>query len=1201
MADRVTLQAITQGIFVLLFLFTLAAFVRQRDRARLEVAGLFGSVAIIIFLQAFTAVTGIASGDATFAATLLLLSQPYLLLRLVAHFRPLPPVLHALGLACMAGSWVPIILARGGRLGSAETLVVVALFASVEASASVAFVRAAVTSQGVIKRRLVAVAVGSGLLALTLLSAAVMTGIPGSSPAIQVVSDLLALGSAAAYYVGFAPPAWLRRAWQMAELRQFLIRRAELGPEERLVGAEGDPARAIRQSLGARASVLALAHGDSDIFELSASSEILAALEAAGVSQVKRGPDAPIMTACWRDGQSVAVSPSAGWGDAEARLAGVLGGRAWLVSPLQAHGGRLGALVSVFDTASPFLTDELSLSDMLAAQAAMVIEGSRLYVAAQRSARQRAALLDLSQTLADESSVQAIAQRLVEHLGEILPTTSWGILLPAGDGALEIVAAGGAEAERRQGHRVPNGAGVTGRALRLAQPIVVGDVHREADYVPLLPHIQSELALPLRHGQQTIGVLNFEADELDFFTPERVDLAKIIAADVSLALARAQALERLAESEARHRLIIDGALDAVVTMSSEGLITGWNRQSEAMFGWTEQEALGQPVATTIIPARHRAAHEEGLRRYRLTGSAPVLNQRLELAAVTRDGREFPVDLAITAVERGGSVSFTAFIRDISQRKRAEEQLQEALARLEAQNAELEAASQLKSEFLANMSHELRTPLNAILGFSELLLDAPEDEAPEVRTEFLTTIHDSGEHLLALINDVLDLSKVEAGRMELHFTTFEVQELVQRVVETVRPLASRKSIALDAALGMAGGLVADFGRVKQILYNLLSNAIKFTPDGGRVQVEAQVDEQTVLLIVSDTGIGIAPEDHERIFLEFQQVDSSADRRYEGTGLGLALTKRIVELHGGRMWLESALGQGSRFFVELPRQPAGLSPERALPTPASSDVRAERVPGDDVRPLVLVVEDDARAANLLRMYLARGGYRAVVAQSGADAIDQARTLNPIAITLDILLPELDGWEVLRQLKSDASTRDVPVVVVSVVDDQQLGYALGAADYFVKPVDRHALLARLARYTFTTKVKERPVRVLAVDDDPAALRLMAGILEPLGFTVSTAQGGAEGIALALRDVPDLVLVDLMMPDVNGFDVIDALKAQAATRDVPILVVSAKDITAADKARLNGHVAAIFQKGSTLRVDLLSWLEDTRRRTPALQGDAQ
>src|SRR5262249_52930688 len=297
--------------------------------------------------------------------------------------------------------------------------------------------------------------------------------------------------------------------------------------------------------------------------------------------------------------------------------------------------------------------------------------------------------------------------------------------------------------------------------------------------------------------------------------------------------------------------------------------------------------------------------------------------------------------------------------------------------------------------------------------------------------------------------------------------------------------------------------------------------------------------------------------ERIFQEFQQLDAGPGRRFEGSGLGLALTRRFVGMHGGSVRLASAPGKGSRFTVELPLT---LAPRPVEDVPVPPPIAA-----DAAAPLVLVVENDPQAADLLTAYLALGSYRSAVATDGEQALELARALHPLAITLDLLLPTLDGWEVLRALKLDPGTRDIPVMMVSVVDDQHLGYALGAVDYFVKPVDREALLARLARHARDEKLPRREVRVLAIDDDPRALALTTGTLESAGYRVLQAGGGAEGIRLAEREHPNLILLDLMMPDVSGFDVVRAVRENPATHDIPILVVTAKELTVEDKDALN------------------------------------
>jgi signal transduction histidine kinase/DNA-binding response OmpR family regulator len=492
-----------------------------------------------------------------------------------------------------------------------------------------------------------------------------------------------------------------------------------------------------------------------------------------------------------------------------------------------------------------------------------------------------------------------------------------------------------------------------------------------------------------------------------------------------------------------------------------------------------------------------------------------------------------------------------------------------------------AASQAKSDFIASMSHELRTPLSAILGFSELMRAEPRhDDGRLVPDEWIEHIHSGGQHLLALINDVLDLAKVEAGRLELDREPFDLRGLVTETVAGLRPLAERKHITISSR-GKVERLIADRGRVRQVLYNLLSNAIKFTPDGGSITVEAVAVDEVVRLSVSDTGSGIAPEDQELIFEEFRQVGGMGERQ-AGTGLGLALARRLVEAHGGQVELESTLGEGSRFTVTFP-QPVGFATAGAYQ--ARSETAQDAV-GDGTGSGVLVIEDDPSAVRLLRTYLESDGYSVRLAHDGPTALAAARANPPAAIILDILLPGTDGWEVLRQLKADPDLRDVPVIIVTVVDERGLGLALGAVDYFLKPVDRTALLDRLARYTFTTKVKGRTVRILAVDDDPVALDLIDSALSPEGFEVVRATGGQEGIDLAVAEPFDLVVCDLLMPDVDGFDVVTALKSDPSTSDVPILILTAHTITDAEKDRLNGQILGIVDKGDEGAAGLRRWL---------------
>jgi CheY-like chemotaxis protein len=416
-------------------------------------------------------------------------------------------------------------------------------------------------------------------------------------------------------------------------------------------------------------------------------------------------------------------------------------------------------------------------------------------------------------------------------------------------------------------------------------------------------------------------------------------------------------------------------------------------------------------------------------------------------------------------------------------------------------------------------------------------------------------------------------------MDLQLQPVELRSLIGEARATVEPLAQSKAIALNAEPGPELHLIADAAKVKQMLLNLLSNAIKFTPDGGSIQIRGRQVDSWVEIAVSDTGIGIAAEDLGRLFTEFQQLDAGPGRHQEGTGLGLALTRRFAELHGGQVNVESAVGTGSTFTLRLPLEATALRAAAPLEPP-------QVTPTDMRRPLVLVVDDNPQAAEILARHMGAGGFRIKVARTGPEALKMARDLKPVAITLDILLPQVDGWEVLNRLKADEATRNIPVIVVSVVDNPALGRALGAFDYFVKPVDGKALLSRLGQYTFTNKVKSEPVRVLVVDDEQANLDLLEALLEPAGFGVIRAGGGQEGIDLARSQMPNLILLDLMMPDLTGFDVVEALRADEATRSIPIMVLTAKALTEDDKRALNGQVAAIFQRNSVAGTELIAWL---------------
>ncbi|MBI4989959.1 MAG: response regulator [Rhodocyclales bacterium] len=522
---------------------------------------------------------------------------------------------------------------------------------------------------------------------------------------------------------------------------------------------------------------------------------------------------------------------------------------------------------------------------------------------------------------------------------------------------------------------------------------------------------------------------------------------------------------------------------------------------------------------------------------------------------------------------------------IRRQLRANEAARRALLMSEAElrrlNESLDRANRTKSDFLASMSHELRTPLNAIIGFSEILRDGMAGDVSEQQREYLQDILSSGTHLLDLINDILDLSKVEAGKMTLELESLSVASLLKASLAIVREKAASHRLTLDLQVAAdAGEVCADARKAKQIVYNLLSNAVKFTPDGGRVALSARrvpladVPAGTgqppgvlayLEITVADSGIGISAEDRARLFSAFTQIDSSLSRQYEGTGLGLALVKRLAELHGGAVGVESEVGKGSTFRVWLPYRPAAdcLAAARRHSGQAT-DVRGGRV---------LVVEDDAQAFEMLRLSLAQDGFTVTRAADAQEARAKLEAETPDLVTLDILLPGEDGWQFLDWMKRSAAYAHIPVVVVSIVAEQGKGFSLGASAVLQKPFLREDLSRALAELGFGA-AGAAPRRILVIDDDPAAVEHAALLLEAEGHTVERACGGREGVAKALADPPDLVILDLMMPDLSGFEVVTVLRTDSRTALTPIVVVTGKSLSLEERAALNGHVLAVVAK---------------------------
>ena len=659
----------------------------------------------------------------------------------------------------------------------------------------------------------------------------------------------------------------------------------------------------------------------------------------------------------------------------------------------------------------------------------------------------------------------------------------------------------------------------------------------------------------------------------------------------------AQALldQRLRDQQFYTRSLIESNIDALMTTDPQGFISDVNQQMMTLTGRTRDELIGAHCKNFFTdPARADAAIKRVLTENKVSD--------YELTVRAQNGDETVVSYnAATFQDRDRKLQGVfAAARDVTERKRFERTLQE-------KNIELEHASRMKSEFLATMSHELRTPLNAIIGFSEALKDGLMGPMNDVHQEYVNDIFTSGQHLLSLINDILDLSKVEAGMMNLELETVDLKRLLSGSLSIVKEKALAQRIHLELETTEDLNLLQlDTRKTKQIVYNLLANAVKFSANGGRVMLRARrVSRPTVgtlpgawpvrsfaladnehseflELSVSDSGIGIAQGNLAKLFQAFSQIDSSLARKFEGTGLGLAMVKQLAELHGGTVGVASAENEGSRFAAWLPlRMPApadagpGHGPDAAIR--AMTETR-ERI--------ALVVEDDQQAADLIRLLLEAEGLTVLHATSAEDALRLAAKQTLSLVTLDLQLPGMGGWEFLLRLREISRAAQVPVVVVSGLADSTMALTGGAAAVLQKPVSRAQLQFSLANLGLHP-VPERIHTLLVVDDDPKAVEVIAAFLPSPAYAVVRAYGGAQAISLAQRLRPDLILLDLMMPEVSGFEVVEALQRHADTAHIPILVVTAKQVTALDRATLNntpGKFMHVVEKAGLNRTQFVA-----------------
>ncbi|MEJ2548074.1 MAG: response regulator, partial [Gemmatimonadota bacterium] len=786
----------------------------------------------------------------------------------------------------------------------------------------------------------------------------------------------------------------------------------------------------------------------------------------------------------------------------------------------------VGTLASVhLEEGREFGPEDLRLLNLFAPQAAIAIENARLYTEAQQTAGEQRAVLDTLTDLSSELELSRLLQTVVDRAVALLRVTGGELaIFDEGRRELEIVASHNIGSDSI-GTRLAMSEGAMGRVAETREPLIIPDYRtfdgRSDKYADTTA--RGVVVVPLMIGSRLVGTLaSVHLEEGREFGPEDLRLLNLFAPQAAIAIENARLYTEAKRQRQYFQTVVENSPVAIVTLDLDGRIASLNPAFETLFGYPPSEALGRDLDELIT-----------------TGET-----KLEAKRRTQQ----------------------VFAGDITEL-------------LEARH-DAEAASRAKSQFLASMSHELRTPLNAIIGYSEMLQEDAEEEGQEEFVPDLQKIHSAGRHLLALINDILDLSKIEAGKIELYLESFDGGEVIEQVVTTIQPLIEKNGNILEVRGADEIGLLrSDSTRLRQVLLNLLSNASKFTEEG-HITLEAEriaaadSEGDWVSIAVRDTGIGMSDEQLGRLFEAFSQAEASTSKRFGGTGLGLAISRSFCRLMGGDIFVDSEPGVGSTFTVripvEAPESPRDVSPDSAAGSSSGGgtepDASAQEAVGT-----ILTVDDDPEARSLLRRILERESFRVVEAADGLEGLRMARANRPDCITLDVMMPGMDGWEVLTELKRDPELAGIPVIMLSILDERNLGFSLGASDYLTKPVDRERLREVLARFTDESD----RATVLIVEDDPGTRESLRRTFEREGWAAHTAEHGRAALERLDGLRPTLILLDLMMPEMDGFEFLESLRALPGGAEIPVVVLTAMDLSAEDRARLNGGVERVVSKG--------------------------
>jgi GAF domain-containing protein/DNA-binding response OmpR family regulator len=892
--------------------------------------------------------------------------------------------------------------------------------------------------------------------------------------------------------------------------------------------------------------------------------------------------------------------------------------RTMLGVPLIREGMPIGAITLMRHEVRPFTDKQIKLVETFADQAVIAIENVRLFDETKEALERQTAtgelLSSISGSITDTGPVfEAIVRNLLRLFG-----TRFAFVGLLRDGMIELAGFKGEPGSEKIAQHYP--APLDGRT-HVGKAILAGEVLQIAPLVgnPEAPPateqfardfgFNAQISAPMIREGAVIGVIATAHRDAVAFNDKQVALIKTFADQAVIAIENMRLLNELRESLQQQtatadvlkvisrstfdlQTVLDTLLSSAIRLcgTQRGMIFRYDGEScravaahnlpreflelwertpiRAGRGTTVGRALLEcrPVQIVDVQKDPEYAFDEAQKMFafRTVLAVPMLREGIPqgVIALTKTEVEPFTDKQIALVETFADQAAIAI-----ENVRLFEEIQD-------KSRQLEEASKHKSQFLASMSHELRTPLNAIIGVTEMLLEDARDFKREDELEPLDRVLRAARHLLALINDILDLSKIEAGRMELHLESFPLVPLIEDVAKTIEPMATKNAnrLVIDCPPDL-GAIHADQTRFRQALLNLASNANKFT-ENGTVTITArprQVDGRDwITIAVTDIGIGMTEEQMGRLFQEFSQADASTTRKYGGTGLGLAISRHFCRLMGGDITVESKPGEGSTFTIRLPR----IVQSETLVTQGPTETRAEPVhpiTEESEEPLILVVDDDATVRELVVRHLERAGFAVVAARGGQEGLRLVRELRPAAVTLDIMMPDLDGWTVLAAIKGDPALASIPVVLMSIIEEKNRGYALGAADYLVKPVDRTKLVE-----TLTSICGSTAGRALLVDDDVVVRRSVRQALEPIGWKVTEAKNGLRAIEAITAARPDVIILDLMMPEMDGFEFMDELRGRPDWQDIPVVVITAKDLTEEDRDRLNGGVERIIQKSN-------------------------